>query len=385
MKTVSQWMIAGAVLFMLMTAAASGYEASAASGEENERHRYEIAGGVTGVFQGSSGAAAAGINGVFKSSMSFDAEFKLRTSKSGKAYLLFESGAREGIDAHIPSFSGFNDDADDNFNLRPSEAWYEHAFGGKTRLRGGKIDITTDFDTNAVANDETEQFLSSGFVNNLAVEFPDDNSFGAMLWVSPIDLLDVGFGFADAAADWNNVFRNPFFILEFGLKPKFAGRQGNYRFYGWHNGKDHERLNSSDDSYAANYGLGFSADQEVADGVTLFARYGRQRGTVSEIAHAWDAGLDISGKFIRREKDSLGLAYGQAVIGKALKSLAPETGVDLGNEHRLEIYYRIKANRYLDISPNMQWVKNPAGERGINNIWAFGVRARFNISSLDWR
>jgi len=123
--------------------------------------------------------------------MSFDAGLTLRTSKSGKAYLLFESGAREGIDAHIPSFSCFNADTDDNFNLRPSEAWYEHAFGGKVRLRGGKIDITTDFDTNSAANDETGQFLSGVFVNNIAVEFPDDNSFGAMLWVSPNDLLDV--------------------------------------------------------------------------------------------------------------------------------------------------------------------------------------------------
>ena len=376
---------AGAMLFMFMTGAASGYEAVTASGKENDHHWYEIAAGVTGVFQGSFGASSAGIDRAFKPSMSFDAELTLRTPKSGKAYLLFESGAREGIDAHIPSFSGFNDDADDKFNLRPSEAWYEHAFGGKARLRGGKIDITTDFDTNAAANDETGQFLSGGFVNNLAVEFPDDNSLGAMLWVSPNDLFDAGFGFADAAADWDNVFKNPFFILEFGLKTKIAGRRGNYRFYGWHNGKDHERLTSLDDSYAANYGLGFSADQEIAEGVTLFARYGRQRGTVSEIGHAWSAGLDISGKFPRRGEDSLGLAYGQAVIGNDMISLAPETGLDLCNEHRLEIYYRIRANRYLDISPNMQWVKNPAGDRGINGVWAFGARAQFNLSSLDWR
>ena len=378
MKIVSKCIaVSGAMLFLLMAGAAFGQE-------ENKDRWYEIAVGVTGVFQGSPGAASADIDGVFKPSMSFDAEFTLRTPKSGMAYIKFESGAGEGIDAHIPTFSGFNADADDNFNLRPSEAWYEYAFGEKARLRGGKIDLTTDFDTNAVANDETEQFLSGGFVNNLAVELPDDNSLGAMLWVSPVELIDIGFGFADAAADWDNVFKNPFFILEFDLKPKFADRQGNYRFYGWHNGKDHERINASDDSSAANYGFGFSADQEIAEGVTLFARYGHQRGIVSEIEHAWSAGLDISGKFPRRGEDSLGLAYGQAVIGKDAQSPDTETGVNLSNEHRFEIYYRLKANKYVSISPNLQWVKNPAGDKEINGVWAFGVRAQFNISSLNW-
>jgi hypothetical protein len=388
MKAVSQRTARPLCAAVLAAAILSMFMAGAAFGDENEDPWYEIAVGVTGVFQGTPGAASADIDGTFKPSMSFDAELTLQTPKSGTVYLMFESGEGEGIDAHIPTFSGFNDDADDNFNLRPSEAWYEHAFGEKARLRGGKIDLTTDFDTNAAANDETGQFLSGGFVNNPAVEFPDDNSLGAMLWASPNDLLDIGFGFADAAADWDNVFQNPFFILEFDLKPKISGRQGNYRFYGWHNGKDHERFDSLDEEatlYTSNYGFGISADQEIAEGVTLFARYGRQRGVVSETGQAWSAGLDISGRFMRRGEDSFGLAYGQALAGKDWKSLAQETGADFGNEHHLEIYYRIRAGRFLDLSPNLQWVRNPVGDRVISGAWAFGVRAQFNLSSLDWR
>jgi len=366
---------AGAMLFLLM--------AGAAFGEENEDADYEIAIGVTSVFQGSPGASDADMEGAFKPSMSFDIELTARPQKSGTAFIKFKSGAGEGLDAHIPTFSGFNADADDSFNMRPSEAWYEYSFGEKLRLRAGKIDITTDFDTNAAANSETDQFLSSGFINNLAAAFPDDNSLGAMLWAAPNEFLDLGFGYADAAADWGNVFDNPFFILEFGLKPMIADRQGNYRFYGWHNGKDHERISNSEEIETdANYGYGISADQEIAEGVTLFARYGRQRGSLSEIGHAWSAGLDISGKFERRKEDSFGLAYGQAIIGKNLKSLIQrEESFDLGNEHRLEIYYRFKAKDFLNISPNLQWVKNPAGDKDIGGVWALGVRAQFNFAS----
>ena len=364
---------AGLILLMLI--------ADATFGEENDAPWYEIAGGVTGIFQGSPGSSNVDIDRSFEPSMSFDVELTLRSPKSGTVYLLFESGMGEGIDAHIPTFSGFNADADDNFNLRPSEAWYEHAFGEKLRLRGGKIDITTDFDTNAAANDETKQFLSGGFVNNPVTAFPDNNSLGAMLWAAPNDFLDLGFGYADAAADWDNVFKNLFFILELDMKPLIADRRGNYRFYGWHNCKDHERLDSLDASRVSNYGFGISADQEIAEGVTLFARYGRQRGVVSEIGRAWSAGLEISGKTGRRKDDSFGFAYGQAIIGNDFKSLVTEDGVDLGNEHHLEIYYSIKANNFLRISPTLQWVNNPAGDKGINGIWAFGVRAQFNIST----
>ena len=372
MKAVSLW-AAGVILFPLI--------AGAAFGGENAPPWYKIAAGVTGVLQGSPDASDDGIDGTFNPSMSFDVELTLRTSKSGTAYALFESGAGEGIDAHISTFSGFNDTVDARFNLRPSEAWYEHAFGEKMRLRGGKIDITTDFDTNAVANSETDQFLSGGFVNNPAAAFPDDSSLGAMFWVAPNDFLDFGFGYADAAADWDNVFKNPFFILELGLKLAIAGRQGNYRFYGWHNGKDHERFDSSDDLRASNYGFGISADQEIAEGVTLFARYGRRREVVSETGRAWSAGLEISGKIPTREYDSFGLAYGKAAVTKYLKLPALESGVDFSDEHHMELYYKIKAGNYLNISPNLQWVKNPGGYKGNNGSWAFGVRACFRLHS----
>ena len=137
-------------------------------------------------------------------------------------------------------------------------------------------------------------------------------------------------------------------------------------------------IHSSETSLAANYELGLSADQEIIEGVTLFARYGSQRGSVSEVEHAWSAGLGVTGKFFGRDEDTMGLAYGQAIMGKDWKSLDDDTGWDSVSERRFEIYYSIKAGNYLKISPNLQLVKNPLGDKGNSGAWAFGARANLS-------
>lgn len=365
------------ILSLLMTGAAFG--------QEDETPLADINVSVIGVLQGSPGFTGQFTDTVGVTAVSgfFDFDLTMLPWKNGVAYLWLKAGRGDGIDADIPTLSMFNT-TDVGSSLNLAELWYEHDFfNEKIRLRGGKIDITSAFDTNETANDEYNQFISGGFVNNQAVEFPDDSSFGAMLWISPNTFFDIGVGLADAAADMDNVFKNPFSIFELGVKPEIAGRPGNYRVYGWHNGKDHERLNSPDVVNDSNYGVGFSADQKISEDVTLFARYGRQYGGVSQIEHAWSAGLSVSGKFPRRGEDTLGLAYGQAVIGKDWKSLDPDTGMDSGSEHRIELYYSIKAGNYLNISPNLQWAKNPGGDRGNGGVWAFGIRAHFNLRNLN--
>ena len=362
-----------AILSLLMTGTALG--------QESEDSRIEIEADIVGVLQSSPGYTGqfGDTDSSTEATVFFDLALTTRPWESGTAYARFKAGLGDGIDDAIPTFSIFNAAAIGSL-VRLDEAWYEHAFGKKARLRGGKMDFTMIFDSNAVANDEYEQFLSDGFVNNIAVEFPDEIGLGAMLWVSPNTFFDIGVGLADAVGEWDDVFNSYFSILELGIKPEIAGKQGNYRVYGWHNSKDHARLISPESDTASNYGFGLSADQEIADGVTLFTRYGHQRGNVSPVEHAWSAGVGISGKFAGRGDDTLGLAYGQAIMGKDWKSLDQYTGMDSGRENRLEIYYNIKTNNYLNIAPNLQWVKNPMGDKENSSTWAFGVRAYLNLA-----
>jgi hypothetical protein len=381
MKTVSPC-FAGAILLLLI--------AGAAFGQESESSRFEIEVDAIGVLQHSPGYTGVGgadfpvsgespsgesdaSDGATEASALFELDLIVRPWESGKARMRVKAGLGGGIDEAVPAFSTFNAAA---IGTEPliEELWYEHAFGEKVRLRGGKMDMTMEFDANAVANDEYDQFLSYGFMNNLAVEFPEETGLGAMLWFSPDTLFDIGVGFADAVGGWDDVFNSLFSIVELGMKSEIAGKEGNYRIYAWHNGGEHESL--SGDS-KANYGFGLSTDQQVAEGVTLFARYGRQRGIVSPVGQAWSAGLGITGKFFGRDEDTVGLAFGQAVMGKSRKAF----DTNFGDEYRMELYYNTKVNNNLNITPDLQWVKNPLGNKANSSAWVFGVRAFLHFSN----
>lgn len=361
----------------------------AASESQEERHWYDrIDLGVTvgGVIQRSAGADDDGADGTAR----YELELQYNIAPSDLLYLHLEGGNGDGPDSRVSTLSSLNGDAvgDEDF-LSVAEAWHLHRFQhlgavleiGKIGL-GGPGDYSPDdailFDGNEYANNERSQFLSPGFVNNLALELPD-NGFGAVARISPGDFFDVSAGVADADGEWNDVFDDVFTILEVNFKPKIAKHQGNYRIYGWFNGSDHEDLNDSTKTQEDNYGFGVSFDQEVTDVFGLFARYGWQRGSVSQIEHAWSAGFQCSGKFYGREDDIFGLAYGMAIIGDDWKDVDRTNGINSADEHHVELYYNLKVNDHLNISPDIQWVKNPNGDSDNDDVWAFGLRAQLSF------
>jgi len=126
---------------------------------------------------------------------SYDLEIESQIWEHGTAFFLIEGGNGEGVDEEVPTISGFNDDAPGDTAAEVTEAWYEQEVplgrAGSLTFTLGKVDLTGYFDANEVANDETCQFLSSGFVNNLAVEWPDDNGLGFRVTWSPLEWLDM--------------------------------------------------------------------------------------------------------------------------------------------------------------------------------------------------
>jgi len=349
----------------------------------------ECALSATGVLQGSAGAdkRLSADGDVADGSVSIDVEFAASVSDCGTAFLHLEAGSGEGIDGNIPTLSGFNDDADDDENVRLTEVWYEHRFyDDVVAVKVGKVDLggacgikESAFDSNALANDECCQFLSSGFVNSLAIEFPDDNGLGAVMWVSAHELIDVGVSVADAEADWDNVFNHTFAILEVDVTPVIAGRQGNYRLYGWLNDKEHEDIINPDKTHQEGYGFGLSCDQEITDCFGVFGRYGWQRGSVYQVEHAASCGCQLSGSCYGRSDDVIGLAYGVAIISDDWESVDRASGINTGDEHHVEAYYNCRVNDNLSVSPDVQWVANPNGDKDNDDVWVFGVRAQMGF------
>lgn len=306
---------------------------------------------------------------------SFDVEALFPCSENGAAYFLLEAGGGEGVDGRIATFSGFNDHSTSKEDIELSELWYEQKwFDGHLRGRAGKIDLTTDFDTNSYANCEHEQFLSGGFINNLAAEIPE-NSFGGMLWYEPTEKIAVGAGY-QSNNEWDDVFHDGFGMLELDWKPVFFEHPGNYRIYGW--ASAHKEVQDEENGEIivnpyTNYGWGFSLDQEITSHFGLWMRFGSQR---NKEFNAFKSHTTLGAQFMNfgsRTEDAVGIAYGITELADAYA----ESLENHGEEHHVEIYYRAKIHKFISLTPNIQWLKNPEGDADRGGVTVLGLRGTF--------
>jgi high affinity Mn2+ porin len=327
--------------------------------------KVEFAFGATGVVQRTLGTVdTLGNDKDFaEGSVSYDLETTLPVNEHGSLYAHLQAGQGAGVP--VITFGEVNGDADDDATLRLTELWYEHGFG-MFALKVGKLSLSADFDGNNVANSETEQFFNTAFINNPVLEFPADNGLGLVFRFSPIELLSVSLTASEADADWSNAFSNGFFMGELDFNPKFGELQGCYRLYGWSNGTDRENLTTGEIE-SANTGFGLSLDQQIPANLTLFARFGTQDDEVSEIGSAFSIGLQSTCAFWNRADDVVGLAFG---------SMTANDDTDLDNESQIEFYYSFRVNEHLAVSPDFQYIANPAGDGEADAVTVLGLRTQ---------
>ena len=284
---------------------------AAAAGEEE---RWDLAVVVSGVIQHGEGAT--------RMTARCELEPRFAIGPDDELYIHIEGGEGDGFDLN-------GDAAPSGGALGICEIRYLHRVsGGRAVIEAGKLclggpgcgapDEAIAFDGNEYANDERVQFLADAFVNNPALEFPEETPAVAVRF-SPAETVEVSAALADAEANWNDLAKEVFAIAEVNLKPRTT-RGGNYRLYAWSDG------------------LGVSLDQELADGVGIFVRYGRRH---SDAAEAWSAGVQAG---------RMGLAYGRTT--------------DAAYEHQAEVY--VAGER---VSLHGQWARNADGD-----VWLVGAR-----------
>ena len=174
-------------------------------------------------------------------------------------------------DAEIPSLTLLNGYTarlvrQNELNLR--EAWLRtELFGQRLALTAGRLDLTNYFDRNALANDESTQFISDALVNNqmlglavngtgVAAEFDAKTGFRAK------------FGFQQSNTDATNLSDSLFTLTELGYTfTPFALPEGTYRAW-------FRTDNTADEAIRKAGGL--SLDQRLTPVVGLFGRYGTQ-------------------------------------------------------------------------------------------------------------
>ena len=51
-------------------------------------------------------------------------------------------------------------------------------------------------------------------------------------------------------------------------------------------------------------------------------------------------------------------------------------GPDLDDQHTLEVFYRIQLWKEVAITPDIQYIRNPALNPDDDSLWVFGLRGR---------
>ncbi|MFH1507187.1 MAG: carbohydrate porin [Candidatus Omnitrophota bacterium] len=343
-----------------------------------------IGGGATFVVQGTSDANATTSNGedITDASYSVDLELEKSFDDGAALFIHLEGGQGAGVmdNDELDLFSGVNKDATGgDAKMELAEAWYEKGFNDNLVVTFGKLDPTGYFDSNAVANDETSQFLAGMFKNSAVLEFPD-NGPGIRLGFVPTEKIELGVGILDGDGDWEDVGDDIFIIGEVDFKLNPWGRDGNYRLYGWVNDTDHTRLLDVTKTKEEGYGFGLSFDQELTDILTGFLRFGWQDEEVYDCDMSWSTGLQVAGKAWGRDNDILGLAVGQVMPGDDYA----KAGNPDHNEGHFEAYYNIYVNDNFTISPDLQVIWNPKGvgssDEGRNDtIVVLGARSQISF------
>lgn len=331
---------------------------------------------------------------------------KLLGLKEGSLYIHGEGvwSKSQGIDGPAAgSFFGVNGDARARRTLDITELWYQQKmFDDKLTIRLGKLDITggfehhncpVSFDCSSFANDETSQFLNNALINNPTIPFPDFG-LGATVHYAVSERWYLSGGITDAQADIRETgFRTAFhkedyflYIFETGWTPQFNSPngllQGAYRIGLWY---DPQPKANSDavKTYRGDTGAYLTFDQLLAkenalpddsQGLGTFARYGYAHSKTNDLVNFWSAGLQYQGFFEGRDDDVLAAGFAQGFFSDKADSTFTKD-----SEAVVEVYYNAAVTKYLNISPNIQYIANTGGDKTNRDALVLGVRVQITF------
>ncbi len=318
-----------------------------------------LSGGLTGIFQGSQGNKPRDHADLVARGELF---FNFKVGENTSAVIDFSATGGNGIDAQIPNFSVLNDLAGSTGNrVEIRKGWLEHvAFKERLILTVGKIGLEDYFDANDVANDASTQFVANAFVNSAVLGQPPKGP-GVRLQVKPAEPLAVGLGYATSDAGTDDIFDHPYLIAEADYTAKIAELKGNYRLYGSMDGARPDGVNKLLGKNA--FGVGISIDQQLTGKLTIFGRYGRRDERAYRKKSAWSTGFQYAGPIPARKEDMLRFSYGQVqAVGRS------------ADEKLAELDYKVKASDHIEVTPFVQYLINPEGDRTRNNVAVMGLR-----------
>ncbi|MCH7839835.1 MAG: carbohydrate porin, partial [Planctomycetes bacterium] len=108
-------------------------------------------------------------------------------------------------------------------------------------------------------------------------------------------------------------------------------------------------------------------------GLSLFGRYGFAHGDVNRIENFWSLGGQYVGFVPGRDEDTLGFGFAQAIQSSEFHdAIRPRAD----RETVYEVYYAYRATPWCVITPDLQFIANPGGDKDDRDAFVAGVRVR---------
>jgi high affinity Mn2+ porin len=276
----------------------------------------------------------------------------------------------------------------------------------------GKFSITDIFDNNSYSHDARTQFLNWSLMSAGAWDYPADTK--GYTWGGVGEIIFPGWSakagftmmptFANGPVFDKNIGKANAVSLEFDRNYKCFDKPGVIRIIGYYNHAKMGNYNLAtydttfhlDITETRAYGrskLGFviNAEQEINDHAGVFARLSYNDGknetwTFTEIDRSISAGVLVQGVTWKRLQDKLGIAVVFNGISDDHKNYLAAGGygfiigdgrLNYGYESILEAFYDFRWKEWLFISPDYQFVLNPAynKDRGPVHLFALRVHA----------
>jgi porin len=114
-------------------------------------------------------------------------------------------------------------------------------------------------------------------------------------------------------------------------------------------------------------------DPADTQGLGLFCRYGYAHRDINRVSDYWQAGASYKGLLPERNNDVFGFSVAQAILSSQYRHNV-HAGAD--RETVYEWYYQIQLTPWCTISPDLQVVTNPGGDKDDRDAVVGGLRIR---------
>lgn len=270
----------------------------------------------------------------------------------------------------------------------------------------GKLAATDFFDQNAYSHDPRTQFMNWAIMYNGA-------------WDYPADVRGYTIGAVQEVALGPSVFRvgsflEPIVANGARLDGHFAASRGDtfewqldpregtaLRALAFVNRANMGAYREAADDVIATrrpgrikYGFGLNLEQKLAADLGVFARWGWNDGKTeswafTEIDRTVSGGVSIRGKRWRRADDTIGAAAAINGISGDHRAYLARGGYGFllgddrlphpGLEKIVEAYYAWRVRKFVTLSPDYQFLANPAYNRDRGPVHIFTFRAHFEL------